>query len=124
MVEQNPDRPDEHQIALRILLFAVFGMFAVVILLYLPTIGGGSGLLVHPRKILDVLRDVPFVAAFGIMLLQGLLSSLIGGALGVAAGALIRGSASLSEAVFQFLRVGLWLPPLSSGRCQSGGLVQ
>jgi ABC-type nitrate/sulfonate/bicarbonate transport system permease component len=61
------------------------------------------------RAIYHALIDPKFLRGFGIMLLQVLFASLLGGGIGVFVGSVILRSTWLSQATLRFLRLGQWL---------------
>jgi len=86
----------------------------VVFLLFLWELAYGLGLIdplrfSHPLGVLPVLMDINFLRGFGIMLLQVLFASLLGGGIGVFVGSVILRSTWLSQATLRFLRLGQWL---------------
>ena len=93
----------------------VIVVLVFVFLLFLWELAYGLGLIdplrfSHPLGVLPVLGDFEFLRGFGVMVLQVLFASLVGGSIGVLAGRLILISSWLTQAALRFLRLGQWLP--------------
>jgi hypothetical protein len=61
-------------------------------------------------SVFSVLRDPAFLRGYGLFLAQIAIVSIIGGVLGVGAGALIYRSDWFAQSLRRFLRLGMWLP--------------
>lgn len=64
----------------------------------------------HPVGALQILLDISFLRGFGIMSLQLIVASLVGGAIAGAIGSLILRSTGLVGSTIRFLRIGMWIP--------------
>src|SRR6266496_1294815 len=61
-------------------------------------------------SVFSVLRDPEFLRGYSLFITQLAIVSIIGGGLGVAAGALICRNDWLTQSVKRFLRLGMWIP--------------
>lgn len=64
----------------------------------------------HPLGALPILLDVSFLREFGIMSLQFVVASIVGGAIAEAVGHLILRDSWLVRSTIRFLRIGMWIP--------------
>lgn len=96
-MEEHPSPPNENHVFLFITIIAMIG---VLLVLAEDLVGG----------ILQVLGDWKFLRGFGLMLLEVVFASLLGGGVGAALGAIISYNVWLTQAAIRFLRIGLWLP--------------
>ena len=61
-------------------------------------------------SVLSVLRDPEFLRGYSLFIAEVAITSIIGGGLGAAAGALICRNDWLADSVKRFLRLGMWMP--------------